>query len=103
MSAIQRWLLAIVLFIGISGTTVFFSLGGLVIAVMATDACHSLPDWPFYLLYSAPALVILGALVAAVLVVANARWYWVIGSIGAGIILGIIMLVGYFVSLGRLC
>ncbi len=98
MSTVQRWLLAIVLFIGISGTTLVFSLGGLVIAVMATDACHGLPDWPFYLLYSAPAAVILDALV-----VAKARWYWVIGSIGVGVVLGVMAVVGYFVSLGWLC
>ncbi len=103
MSTIQRWALAIVLFIGISGTTLAFSLGGLIIAVMATDACRSLPDWPFYLLLSAPASVILGALVAAVLVVVKARWYWVIGSIGVGIVLSVMAVVGYFVSLGWLC
>jgi hypothetical protein len=103
MSTVQRWLLAIGLFIGISGTTLVFSLGGFVIAVMATDACYGLPNWPFYLLLSAPASVILSALVAAVLVIAKARWYWVIGSIGVGVVLGVVGVVGYFVSLGRLC
>jgi hypothetical protein len=70
---------------------------------MATDACGSLPDWLFYLLLPALASVIMGALAAAVLVVAKAHWYWVIGSIGVGIVLGVMMVVGYFVSLGRLC
>ncbi len=104
MSTLQRWLLAIGLFIGISVITIVFSLGGGVIAVMGVAGCQSgLPDWVMYMLFAAPASVILSALVAAVLVITQARWYWVIGSIGAGVVLGIIMIIGYFVSLSRLC
>lgn len=72
MSTIQRWMLAIGLFIGINGMTLAFSLVWFFFAVQVAPSCQ-VPDWVFYMIFATPSSVVLGALVAAVLVVTKAR------------------------------
>lgn len=80
-----RLLVAVPLALLLIGAGAIFYLGGLVIGVMATDACGDIGDWkPLWLEVLWPGVMLVSALVPPALVIKNVRWSWILLSMFAG-------------------
>lgn len=77
----------------------------LALGVMATDGCSGVDfgPWGYYLTVAWPLLLLAGALIAPLLVLRRARWYWVAAGWMGGVLLGGAGFLGWLVIVTRFC
>jgi len=87
-------LIAVPLALLLIGAGAIFFLGGLVIGVMATDACGVGDLKALWLEVLWPSVMLVSALVPPALVIKNVRWRWILLSmcVGATVSIGCFIL-----------
>ncbi|MBC8484940.1 MAG: hypothetical protein ISS16_07645 [Ignavibacteria bacterium] len=98
------------LFIGIPAALVFigisamFYLGGLVIGIMGTDGCQSIPNWAsVYLVTLWPAVMFVSSVIPPSMFIKNVKWIWVMIALFIGIMVSVLWYFGWFFILSVIC
>jgi hypothetical protein len=104
MNPRTRWIIAVPLaLVGLGIAAAVYPLG-FFLGGMATDSCTRLPGYAFwYLEYLWPLIMGICAFISPILIVRKVRWRWVILAAVAGLGIGVIGYVLWFVILMFLC
>ena len=98
MSPLVRWVLAIIVSIVLIAFIVGIGVFGVMAMAFGTSGCYAIGENPsLFFLVASPALMILGVIVGAVLFGLNKRWFWPVGSLVGGSLLGVLGYVVWFI------